>query len=342
MWGVDAAGLVNHLPLSTDGSGTRFTVERRVIRPEDVPTASYRVVSPAYFTTLRARLLRGRYFSPSDRPESPPVFIINEVMAARYWPGEDPVGSRIRRGGTDSKMPYTTIVGVVADMKQQGLDRQATPEIYIPHTQFPWPEMNLLLRTSRTVEDVAPDLRATLRRLSGGPSVQAVRAFEDVLWRTLNARAFAANLLVVCTGLALTLAMLGVYAVTAHATAAQTKEIAIRVALGASASSVLHVAIGGTMRVVCLALALGSVGAYGRRTRHVERVVRHRAVQSPHLRCRHIRTRRHGRDGRRGAGTEVAPRRSARLASNGVAPAPPRRQHRVNRLRARVVISAGR
>ena len=261
--GVDAVGLVNHLPLSTDGSGTRFTVERRAIRPEDVPTASYRVVSPEYFTTLRARLLRGRYFSPSDRPESPPVFIINEVMAARYWQGEDPVGSRIRRGGTDSKMPYTTIVGVVADMKQQGLDRQATPEIYIPHTQFPWPEMNLLLRTSRTVEDVAPDLRATLRRLSGGPSVQAVRAFEDVLWRTLNARAFAANLLVVCTGLALTLAMLGVYAVTAHATAAQTKEIAIRVALGASASSVLHVAIGGTMRVVCLALALGSVGAYG-------------------------------------------------------------------------------
>ncbi len=261
--GVDAVGLVNHLPLSTDGSGTRFTVERRAVSPQDVPTASYRVVSPEYFTTLRARLLRGRYFRPSDRPESPPVFIVNEVMAARYWPGEDPIGSRIRRGGTDSKMPYTTIVGVVADMKQQGLDRQATPEIYIPHAQFPWPEMNLLVRTSRTVEDVAPDLRATLRRLNSGPSVQAIRAFEDVLWRTLNARAFAANLLVVCTGLAVILAMVGVYAVTAHATAAQTKEIAIRVALGASASSVLQVAIGGTIRVIGLALALGSVGAYG-------------------------------------------------------------------------------
>ena len=261
--GVDAAGLVNHLPLSNDGSGTRFTVERRAIRPEDVPTAGYRVVSPEYFTTLRARLVRGRYFSASDRPESPPVFIINEAMATRYWAGQDPTGSRIRRGGTDSKMPYTTIVGVVADMKQQGLDQQATPEIFIPHTQFPWSEMSLLVRTSRTVEDVAPDLRATLQRLNDGPFVYAIRSFEDVIWRTLNARAFAANLLMACTALALTVAMLGVYAVTAHVAAAQTKEIAIRMALGASASSVVRVAVGETMRLVGLALALGAAGAYG-------------------------------------------------------------------------------
>lgn len=123
--------------------------------------------------------------------------------------------------------------------------------------------MNLLVRTSRTVEDVAPDLRATLQRLNGGPSTHAIRSFEDVIWRTVNARAFAANLLVICTALALTLAMLGVYAVTAHVTAGQTKEIAIRVALGASTSSVLQVAVGGTLRLVGLALALGSVGAYG-------------------------------------------------------------------------------
>ena len=104
MPGVEAAGLVNHLPLSNDSSGTRFTVERQVTRPEEVPTASYRVISPAYFTTVRGRLLRGRYFSASDRPDSPPVFIINETMARRYWPDRDPVGSRIRRGGTDSTM----------------------------------------------------------------------------------------------------------------------------------------------------------------------------------------------------------------------------------------------
>jgi ABC-type antimicrobial peptide transport system permease subunit len=123
--------------------------------------------------------------------------------------------------------------------------------------------MNLMVRTSRTVEDVAPDLRAVLTRINGAPSRHAIRPFEDVIWRTLNARAFAANLLVVCTALALTVAMLGVYAVTAHVTATRTKEIAIRVALGASAASVLHVAVGGTLRLVGLALALGVAGAYG-------------------------------------------------------------------------------
>jgi predicted permease len=262
LWGVEAAGLVNHLPLSNDGSGTRFTVERRVTRPEDVPTASYRVVSPTYFATLRARLLRGRHFSASDRPDSLRVFIINETMAKRYWPDQDPVGTRIRRGGTDSTMPQTTIVGVVADMKQDRLDGEVKPEIFIPHAQFPWPEMSLVVRTSRPIEDFAPELRAALKRVNGQVA-PAIRPFQDVIWSTLKARAFASNLIAICTALALAVAILGVYAVTAHVTAGQTKEIAIRIALGASPSSVLYVAVGGTMRLVCLALALGAVGAYG-------------------------------------------------------------------------------
>ena len=198
LWGVEAAGLVNHVPLSNDGSGTRFTVERRLTRPEDVPTASYRVVSPTYFATIRARLLRGRYFGPSDRPDSPPVFIINETMAKRYWPDQDPVGTRIRRGGTDSTMPQTTIVGVVADMKQDRLDGEVKPEMFIPHAQFAWPEMSLVVRTSRTIEDFAPDLRAALKRVNG-QSVRAIRPFEDVIWSTLSARAFASNLIAICT-----------------------------------------------------------------------------------------------------------------------------------------------
>jgi predicted permease len=262
LWGVEAAGLVNHLPLSNDASGTRFTLERRVTRPEDVPTASYRVVSPTYFATVRARVLRGRYFSASDRPDSLPVFIINETMAKRFWPDQDPVGTRIRRGGTDSKMPQTTIVGVVADMKQDRLDGEVKPEIFIPHAQFAWPEMSLVVRTSRPIEDFAPDLRAALNRVNG-QAARAIRPFEDVIWSTLSARAFASNLIAICTALALAVAIVGVYAVTAHVTAGQTKEMAIRIALGASPSSVLYVAAGGTMKLVCLALALGAIGAYG-------------------------------------------------------------------------------
>jgi ABC-type antimicrobial peptide transport system permease subunit len=123
--------------------------------------------------------------------------------------------------------------------------------------------MTLMVRTSRTIEDFAPDLRATLGRLHGLQSVQAIRPFEEAVWNTLNPRAFASTLLAVCTALALAVAVLGVYAVTAHVTATQTKEIAIRVALGASPTSILRVAVGGTMRLVCVALVLGAAGAYG-------------------------------------------------------------------------------
>ena len=136
-------------------------------------------------------------------------------------------------------MPYTTVVGVVADMKQDGLDCETKPEIFIPHTQFPWPDMNLVVRTSRPMDQFAADLRAGLTRIHAAQSVHAIRPFEEVIWNTLKPRAFTSNLIAICTALSLTVAILGVYAVTAHVTAAQTKEIAIRVALGASPSSVL-------------------------------------------------------------------------------------------------------
>ncbi|MPY90090.1 MAG: FtsX-like permease family protein [Luteitalea sp.] len=262
--GVDAVGLVNHVPLGGDISGTRFTIEKRPpLGPEDVPTAGYRVVSPTYLSVMRARLVKGRFFRRSDRPDTAPVLVINESMAKRFWASQDPVGARIRRGGTDSTAPFATIVGVVADMKQDGLDQGVEPEIYIPHTQFPWPEMKLVVRTSRSLSDVAPEIRRALFALSPAPSIQAIRTLDDVIWTTVKARAFTSTLLTAFSVLALLLATLGVYAVTAYATSRRTKEIAVRVALGAHPSSILRAVMGETMRLVGFGLALGAVGAYG-------------------------------------------------------------------------------
>ena len=140
-------------------------------------------------------------------------------------------------------MPQTTIVGVVADMKQDRLDSAGEARDFHPAHAVSLARDVPGRATSRTIEDFAPDLRAALKRAQWRASrSEAIRPFEDVIWSTLSARAFASNLIAICTALALALAILGVYAVTAHVTAGQTKEIAIRIALGASPSSVLYVA----------------------------------------------------------------------------------------------------
>ena len=261
--GVEAAGLVNHVPLTDDGSGTRFTIEHRLLpRPEDVPTASYRVVSPDYFATIGARLVAGRGFTAADRADGTPVYVVNAMMARRLWPDASPVGARIRRGGVTSTGLYATIVGVVADMKQQRLDVDASPEIYIPHAQFAWPEMHLVVRTSRALADVAPELRRALREVSASIAVQQPRTFEEVRWGTIRERQFATTLLTVFAVAALALATLGVYGVTSYATARRTKEVAIRVALGAHPAEVVRAVVGRTIRLIGIALVLGIGGGY--------------------------------------------------------------------------------
>jgi putative ABC transport system permease protein len=260
--GVEAAGLVSHLPLGGDSSGTRFTIERRVFRVEEVPTASYRVVSPSYLDTLGARLLRGRHLTMADRADTTPVCLINERLRARFWPTQDPVGVRIRRGGLDSDRPYITIVGVVADMKQQALDREVAGEIFIPHSQFPWPEMNLAVRASRRLQDVIPEARAALRELNPLQPAPAVRPFEEIVWRTLSGRTFASLLLGGSSLLALLLALLGVHATMAYATSRRNREIAIRLALGGPPATILRALFGQTMTLVLVGQTLGMVGAW--------------------------------------------------------------------------------
>jgi putative ABC transport system permease protein len=261
--GVAAAGLVNHLPLDADSATTRVTVDERATKPEDVHLARYRVVSPTYFGTMGARLVRGRFFAGTDRAGGPPVFVINEAMARRFWGGADPIGRGVRRGGLQSKMPLGTVVGIVADMKQDSLDGQVQPELYIPHAQFPWPTMHLLIRTEGPTGAVAAELRALVSRSTGTALRSPVRRFEEIVWTSVGSRAFASTLLVLLTALALAVATLGIYAVAGHVTAAKTKELAIRLALGATARGAVEAAIGHTMRLVLVGLLLGAIAGAG-------------------------------------------------------------------------------
>jgi putative ABC transport system permease protein len=261
--GVAAAGLVNHLPLGADSASTRLTIDNRATRPEDVQMVRYRVVSPTYFQAMRARLVRGRFFADADRAGASLVFVVNEAMVRRFWGLADPIGRRVRRGGLESKMSPGTVVGVVADMKQDSLDGQVQPELFIPHAQFPWPTMQLLIRTEALPGGVASDVRALVARSTGAAPRSPVRPIEDIVWTSVGSRAFASTLLALLTGLALAVATLGVYAVASHVTAAKTKELAIRLALGAPSRSAVDVAIGHTMRLVLIGLLLGAMAGAG-------------------------------------------------------------------------------
>lgn len=258
--GVQAVGLVSNMPLGDDSSGTRFTIEGRTLAgPDDVPTARYRVVSTSYFEVLRARLLKGRYPAASDAAAGDCV--VNESMARRHWPGQEALGARVRRGGVDSTQPYLTVVGVIADMKQAGLDKEVAPEIFIPHTAFPVPGMSLVVRTPRDLTAFGPEARAALAELAP-IQFEAFRPFDDIVWRTISGRAFTSTLLGAAAAIALALALLGVYAVMANVTARRSREIAVRLALGGQPSSILAAVFGRAIVLVAIALAVGTAAAY--------------------------------------------------------------------------------
>src|SRR5207245_2096606 len=148
--GVVAAGIVYGLPLSGQGASGTVTVDTRAVRPEDTtPEADWKPASPGYFKALRIPLIRGRYFDERDNESAAPVAIIDETMAKTYWPTEDAVGKRIKRGGgPNNNSPWMTIVGVVRHVRYRTLEAQSRVALYWPHAQTPFSSMSLALRTS--------------------------------------------------------------------------------------------------------------------------------------------------------------------------------------------------
>lgn len=260
--GVEAAGAITPLPLTGNGWQTDFYVEGTPVpKPGSTPNSDYHMVTPGYFPAMGPRLLRGRLFTVADNQNTPPVVIVSRSFARRYWPGEDPDGKRIKLGGANSKQPWSTVVGEVADTKQYGLDTKAKTEFYVPAGQHPNTFMTLVVRSAGDASSLTSAVRDAVAAVDSQQPVFNVRTMQSYLAQSVSDRRLAATLLGLFAGLGLVLAAVGIYGVIAYTVTLRTHEIGIRMALGASRKDVLRMVLGAGTRLalvgVCAGVALG-------------------------------------------------------------------------------------
>lgn len=257
--GVVSAGFTNGIPLVTKGDVNGFTIEGRPRVSGGVfSNANYRVVTSRYLATIGIPLRHGRNLDDHDTPEAPLVALVNEALERKFWPGEGALGKRFRFGST---LPWVTIVGVVGDVKQAGLDQPPRPEMYLPAAQIPTWLSGLAIRTRGDPQSLAAAVRREIRAVDQDVPVTDLRTMEEVLDREVFQHRAQMLLLAVFAGLALLLASLGIYGVLAYLVARRTKEIGIRMALGASPRDVLLLVAGQGVGLSIAGIAAGAAGA---------------------------------------------------------------------------------
>jgi putative ABC transport system permease protein len=260
--GVESAGTIETMMLTeTPNSGT-ITAEGRANRPDD-KEMTFDGISPGFFSTIQARLVQGRDFTTSDRQGSPPVAIVNETAVKNYFPN-GAIGKRFRFGTSTTSAdttqnPWITIVGVVADMRRTGVDKAVRDEAFFP---MAWAAPNgqmVVVRTKREPMTVAPQLRAVVRELDPTQPISAFQTMDEVLSSRVAQRRFSMVLVGVFAALAMTLALIGAYGVTSYLVSQRTREIGIRMALGAEPSRVSRLVVREGMRVALLGIVAGVV-----------------------------------------------------------------------------------
>lgn len=262
--GVRSAGTVLTLPLHWAVRGTfGFSIQGRSPGPGDAYLAGYQVVSPGYFATLRIPILEGRAIRASDRDDAPFVAVVNQAMARRYWPSGDAIGAHITMWGdpADSTTEWATVVGIVGNTVMDGLDKPPQPELYIPMAQGPMSASSFVLRTAGDPYALAPALRSAVAQVDSDLPLYGLRSMSDVLADSLAQRRFRMLVLSVFAGAALLLATVGLYGVISFSVAQRTREIGIRMTLGAARDSVVRQVVSRGLVRVGLGIALGLLGS---------------------------------------------------------------------------------
>jgi putative ABC transport system permease protein len=261
--GVTSAAGVISLPLSGSSLVLTFEVEGRPpLPPAQQPAMQVRIATANYFRTIGIPLKRGRTFSEEDRMSTPQVALITEAAAKRYFPGEDPIGKKIKLGwGHDGKNAGGEVVGVIGDVKDAGLDEPDPPQIYLPYSQWPVQSMSVILETAVPPESVAEPARRAVYSIDGSLPAGNMRTLQQLVARSISQPRFYMTLLAVFALVALTLAAIGIFGVLSYAVAQRTREIGIRMALGAHESTVLGLVVREAMVMAAAGVAIGLVAA---------------------------------------------------------------------------------
>ena len=278
--GVIAAGGIDALPLSGNGVAGTFLVEdgshsaqtadelvKQYAGLSGSPRlrdAEFRVASADYFSTMRIPLLRGRFFDSADGPDSQQVALVSQELVRRYWPNENPIGKQLQFGGMDGDLHLLHVVGVVGDVRDEGLDAKPYPTVYVDYIQRPryTRQFSIVLRAHGDAKTLIASMRQEARALDPAMPTE-FRTLEQLLSASLDNRRFSMVMLGVFAGAALVLAMVGLYGIMAYITTQRTREIGIRMALGAQRGDMLRLILRQSLTLVLAGIALGILGALG-------------------------------------------------------------------------------
>ena len=260
--GVESVAAVNYLPLGGSNSSDIFLIEGL---PEPPPgqefVGRYRVCTPDYFQTMGIPILKGRAFTEQDKVDAPPVVIVNETLAQKYWPNQDPINKRMRFTGPLEKHPWIQVVGVVKDVKHD-LSLPMSSDYYLPQNQDTWSSMVLVTKTKPEPMSMAASIRQQVWAIDKDEPVFDVRTMQQVRALSVALYSFSSVTLAIFAAVALILSAVGIYGVMAYVVAQRTHEIGIRMALGARSRDVLRLVVRHGMILALIGVAIGLGGAW--------------------------------------------------------------------------------